>query len=115
MSDSDLFNGGNEIGRDVPTHYHALEGNVLSRLWVRFHRLDVPDNFGVLTRASSLLLMRIGEIRALSDSLTECYSRFSSDAIGVILSAHAFNIDLQVKFSHAGNNGLDKGRSLAGH
>ena len=63
----------------------------------------------------SRLLMRIGEIRTLSDSLTECYSRFSSDAISVILSAHAFNIDLQVKFSHAGNNGLDKRRWLAGH
>ena len=115
MSDSDLFDRRNEIGRDVPTHYHALEGNVLSGLWVRFHRLDVPDNFGVLTRASSLLLMRVGEIGALSDSLTECYARLASYAISVILSAHAFNIDLQVKFSHAGNNGLDKRRSLAGH
>ena len=108
---SNLFNGRNEIGS---THYHALEGNVLSGLWVRFHRLDVPDNFGVLTRASGLL-MRVDEIRALSDSLTKCYAKFSSDAISVILSAHVFNIDFQVKFSHSENNGLGRRRWLAGH
>jgi hypothetical protein len=45
-------------------------------------------NFGVLTGASGLLLVRVSEIRALSDNLTECYMRFASDAISVVLSAH---------------------------
>ena len=76
------------------------------------HCLEVPDNFGIFkTCAYSLLFMHVGDISVLSDSLTDCYAKFSSDAISVILPVPAFNINYQMKpFSMGG-----AGQWLAGH
>lgn len=50
--------------------------------------------------------MSVAELGTLGNRLAESHTRLASDACDVVFAFHAFNVDFQVKFSHARDNGL---------
>lgn len=51
--------------------------------------------------------MGVGEGNRFGDGFSECNSRFTGDAVDIVFSLHSFYVDVEVKFSHSGNDGLE--------
>jgi hypothetical protein len=101
-----LLNSRNVRLRDVTTDNDTLESSVLARRLILLHRLDSSNNLTVLTRSSRLLLVRVGERNGLGDRLAEGDAGLSGDALDVVLATHALDVDVKVKLTHAGDDGL---------
>ena len=95
------FNSGNEIVWNDGTHNDILELDVLARFGVAFHRLDVTNDLGILAGTTSLLFVGTIELGFLGDSFTESDTRLSCGIVDIVFSAQAFNIDLEVEFTHS--------------
>lgn len=92
--------------RDVGTHELIGERNVFASLFVLLHRLDPANDTRKLTSTTSLLLVRVGEVRATGDRFAVRDTRLASCTLNVVLTAHALDIDLEVQLTHARNDGL---------
>src|SRR5690606_16804195 len=85
----------------------ATENLVLKLVLIEVSsRLHVTNNTSIITRTASLLLESMIEIDLISNSLTVCDLGLASYAIDVVLAAHALDVNIQVKFAHAGDNSL---------
>src|SRR4029079_12081516 len=60
----------------------------------------------VLAGAARLLLVRVGDFRALRDGLAVGNLGFASDDVAVVLAAHALHVDVYVELAHAADDGL---------
>jgi hypothetical protein len=107
-----LFDRWNIAGGDVPTHHHVFKLDIFARLRVRLHGLNEANDLGVLSSASTLLLVNVVERAPLSDGLTEVDARLASRAFNVILPSHALHVDFQMQLSHTGDDGLPRMRSV---
>lgn len=103
--DSNLLDGRNIVGGDVSTHDHILELRVLS-VGLEVHRFNEPDNTRVLTSTTGLLLVREVEVGTLGDSLPERHAWSAGCARDIILALHTFDVDLEVQFTHTGDDSL---------
>lgn len=101
-----LFTSRNILVRDVGTHELVREGDILAGLLVPLHGLDPTHDTSELTSTTSLLLVGVREIGTLGDSLAVGDTRLTGGAFDVVFTAHTLDVDLQVKFTHTGDDGL---------
>ena len=71
-------------------------------------RLQVTCDAAVLPRTAGLLLVGVVELDSLADGLAESHLRLSGLYLGLVLALHALDVDLQVQFAHAGDDGLTR-------
>lgn len=50
---------------------------------------DVPDDLGVLTSTTGLLLVRVVKLRNVLARLAECHLRFARGHLALVLALHA--------------------------
>lgn len=72
----------------------------------RIDWLNVPNDSGILTSSSRLLLMQIIEILPLSDGFPVIDSRLTSCALHSKLSSDPLDIDLKMQLSHSTDDHL---------
>lgn len=104
--DSDLLTPRNKLVGNVCTHELVDERDVLAGLLVHLHRLDPADDATELARATRLLLVRVAEVGPLGNRLAEGDAGLPGRALDAVLPAHALDVDLEVEFTHSGNDGL---------
>lgn len=105
-SDAYLLDGRDVLRWNVTTHDDVLEIEVLARLRVLLHGLDVTNDTTVLTSTTTLLLVRIVEVSALVDGFAVSDTGLASGTFHVVLAAHTFNVDLKMEFTHTRYNCL---------
>ncbi len=96
-----LLHRGDELGGDGAALDLADELEVAV-----FQRLHVAGDTAVLPGTTGLLLVGVVELGPLADRLAIGHLRRAGLHLGVVLAPHALHVDLQVEFSHAGNDGL---------
>lgn len=106
---TNLFDSRDEAVRDRTRDNPRLELDVFAGLRVNLHRLNVTLHLGVLSGSSRLLLMDVLKVGPLGNRLPERYSGFTGRALDVVLSLQSLDVDLEVEFSHSGNNRLQLG------
>lgn len=100
------MHSGNVGSGNVASDDTRLERSVLSSLLVQLHGFDATDDFTVLSCTSRLLLVRVGERDGFRDRFPERDSGFTGDTLDVVLSLHALHVNIQVKLTHSGDDGL---------
>lgn len=68
--------------------------------------LDETSNTGEVTRTTGLTLEEEIEVGVAGNSFTVSDTGLASDTVGLVLTAETLNIDFEVQFTHARNNGL---------
>ena len=91
---------------DVPSHDCVDKLSVLSVFWIERDGLYVSDHARKLTGATCLFLMCVIEISTLCDRLAVGDTRFATRDNDSIFTTHSFDIYLEMKFAHTGDNGL---------
>jgi len=98
-----LVTGSNEFRGDGPAGDHVDE------LVVPFRRgLQEAGYPAVLSSPPGLLLVGIIEIRALADGFPVGHFGHAGGQLHLIFPPHSFDVDLQVQFSHAADDGLPR-------
>lgn len=101
-----LFDSRDVLRGNVTTDNSVLERSVFVGVGIHLHRLDLSLDSTVLTRSTRLLLVRVLELGALGDGLSEGDSGFTGDTRHTILSLHSLNIDVEMQFTHARDDSL---------
>ena len=70
------------------------------------HRLDVSGDASVLSRTAGLLLVRVVELGLAGDRFAVGDLGRAGFDFGAVFALHAFDVDIQVKLSHAGDDRL---------
>mmetsp|Transcript_42237 Transcript_42237/g.82895 ORF Transcript_42237/g.82895 Transcript_42237/m.82895 type:complete len:567 (-) Transcript_42237:593-2293(-) len=70
------------------------------------HGLDVADDLGVLSGAAGLFLVGEVELSFFVDGLFVADGGSSDGALHLVLPSEAFDVDLEMQFAHAGDDGL---------
>lgn len=97
-----LTTGRDELVRNDTTHDLVLKGIGL-RVSVG---LDPATNPGVVTGAAGLPLEQVVKVGAPRDGLTVGHTRLARDAVDLVLTAEALDVDLEVELAHARDDGL---------
>ena len=69
-------------------------------------RLDESANLTVLTGTAGLLLMCVLKVGPLGYGLAVCNLRCTCGDLGLVLSLHSLYINIKMKLSHTGDDGL---------
>ncbi|CAH0056777.1 unnamed protein product [Clonostachys solani] len=94
--------GSEELVGDVAADDLALV-EVLAGLLVG---LDPTRDAGEVAGAAALALEQEVEVGAVGDGLAVGDAGLAGDAVGLVLTAETLDVDLQVQFAHAGDDGL---------